>query len=71
MEEAGLTEVFLPALKSENDGRLWRSVPGRRWYSEQRGNTPGSQEVVLIHRKSNVATMQPHPQPRKAAHTLL
>ena len=26
-------------------------VPGRRWYSDQRGETPGSQEVVLIHRK--------------------
>lgn len=52
MEEAGLTEMFLPALKDERDGRLWRSVPSRRWYSEQRGKTPGSQEVVLIHRKA-------------------
>ncbi len=25
--------------------------PGRRWYRDQRGETPGSQEVVLIHRK--------------------
>jgi hypothetical protein len=53
MEEAGLTEAFLPALKGRGDGRLWRSVPGRRWYSEQRGETPGSQEVVLIHRKTD------------------
>jgi DNA methylase len=52
MEEAGLTEVFLPALEGEADGRLWRSVPSRRWYSEQRGATPGSKEVVLIHRKA-------------------
>jgi hypothetical protein len=52
MEEAGLIEVFLPVLKGKADGRLWRSVPGRRWYSDQRGKTPGSQEVVLIHRKS-------------------
>jgi hypothetical protein len=51
MEEAGLQEMFLPILRSERDGRLWRSVPGRRWYSDQRGKTPGSQEVVLIHRK--------------------
>ena len=51
MEEAGLTEVFLPALNNERDGRLWRTVPGRRWYSDQRGETPGSNEVVLIHRK--------------------
>jgi hypothetical protein len=51
MEEVGLREVFLPTLRGELDGRLWRSVPNRRWYSDQRGDTPGSQEVVLIHRK--------------------
>jgi hypothetical protein len=52
MEDAGLSEVFLSTLKGQADGRLWRSVPGRRWYSEQRGTTPGSKEVVLIHRKA-------------------
>jgi DNA methylase len=51
METAGLYEVFLPLLQSEGDRRLWRSVPGRRWYSDQRGDTPGSQEVVLIHKR--------------------
>jgi len=55
MEEAGLQEVFLPALRGQADGRLWRSVPGRRWYSDQRGDTPGSQEVVLIHRKARAS----------------
>jgi hypothetical protein len=50
MEQAGLTELFLPILQGNRDGRLWRSVPGRRWYSAQRGATPGSQEVVLFHR---------------------
>jgi hypothetical protein len=50
MERLGLSELLLPALQGENDGRLWRSVPNRRWYSDQRGETPGSQEVVLIHR---------------------
>jgi hypothetical protein len=39
MEEAGLTELFLTTLKGQADGRLWRSVPGRRWYSDQRGTT--------------------------------
>jgi hypothetical protein len=53
MRDAGLKEIFLPALKSERDGRLWRSVPSRRWYSGQRGETPASQEVVLIHRKAS------------------
>jgi hypothetical protein len=51
MEEAGLSEMLLPALQPESDGRLWRTVPGRRWYSAQRGNTHASQEVVLFHRK--------------------
>jgi hypothetical protein len=51
MENAGLAECFLTVLKGQRDGRLWRSVPGRRWYSNQRGETPGSNEVVLIHRK--------------------
>jgi hypothetical protein len=51
MEEAGLTEFYLPQLQGRNDGRLWRTVPGRRWYSDQRGSTPGSAEVLLIHRK--------------------
>jgi hypothetical protein len=53
MEEAGLSEGFLPGLESELDGRLWRTVPNRRWYSDQRGETPGSHEVVLIHRKAD------------------
>lgn len=59
MRDAGLTEVFLPALQGEGDGRLWRSVPGRRWYSEQRGETPGSKEVVLLHRKAYAASAWP------------
>jgi hypothetical protein len=59
MLEAGLTEALLPQLKGQADGRLWRSVPGRRWYSAQRGTTPGSQEVVLFHRKADVSLSRP------------
>jgi hypothetical protein len=55
MAEAGLKELKLPALKRQGDGRLWRSVPSRRWYSDQRGETPASQEVVLIHRRASDA----------------
>jgi hypothetical protein len=51
IESAGFTEAFLPSLSGCGDGRLWRRVPGRRWYSRQRGKTAGSHEVVLIHRK--------------------
>lgn len=52
MAAVGLSEVFLPVLKGKGDGRLWRKVPNRRWYSDQQGETPGSHEVVLIHRKA-------------------
>src|SRR5262249_12700682 len=58
MQEAGLREMKLPLLRRQGDGRLWRSVPSRRWYSDQRGKTPASQEVVLIHRKADVT--RPH-----------
>ena len=51
MTEIGLQEITLVALKGAGDGRLWRSVPRRRWYSDQRGETAGSKEVVLIHQK--------------------
>jgi hypothetical protein len=57
MEEAGLREAFLSTLQGERDGRLWRSVPNRRWYSDQRGETPGSQEVVLVHRKARTTQL--------------
>ena len=59
MEEAGLTEVRLSALRGVRDGRLWRSVPSRRWYSQQRGETPSSQEVVLIHRRADDYVTRP------------
>jgi hypothetical protein len=59
MEEAGLMEVRLPKLSHERDGRLWRKVPSRRWYSDQRGQTPASQEVVLIHRKADDRVKRP------------
>lgn len=61
MEEAGLLEVFLPSLKGCADGRLWRSVPGRRWYSDQRGETPGSKEVVLLHKRNSVIRVREVP----------
>lgn len=61
MESAGFTEAFLPSLSGQADGRLWRTVPGRRWYSRQRGKTAGSNEVVLIHRRRSAATQSQTP----------
>lgn len=31
------------------DDRIWRQVPNRRWHAALRGETHGSQEVVLVH----------------------
>ena len=49
-DDLGLDELFLPNLKNIRDGRLWRSVPNRRWHATLHGGTSGSQEVVLFHR---------------------
>lgn len=50
--EAGWQEFSLPALHGEEDGRLWRAVPNRKWHANSRGKTGGAREVVLIHRLS-------------------
>lgn len=50
MEEAGFTEARLPGIPDTPDGRVWRSVPNRKWYASQRGSTASSNEVVLFHR---------------------
>ena len=50
-DDVGLDECFLPSGTHTPDGRLWRTVPNRRWYADQRGTTNGSQEVVLFHRR--------------------
>lgn len=46
---AGLSERLLPNLDTP-DGRLWRRVPGRRWYADQRGAIAAAHEVVLFFR---------------------
>jgi hypothetical protein len=50
-DDVGLDECLLPSGTHTPDGRLWRTVPNRRWYADQRGTTNGSQEVVLFHRR--------------------
>jgi DNA methylase len=57
MEDAGLKEIRLPILRGEGDGRLWRSVPGRRWYNDLPARTPGAKEVVLFHQRSSSARL--------------
>ncbi|MDP3050773.1 MAG: hypothetical protein Q8N20_05430, partial [Eubacteriales bacterium] len=50
MDDVGLTEIRLDQLANSPDGRIWRDVPNRKWYAEQKGYTNSSKEVVLFHR---------------------
>jgi hypothetical protein len=54
MAKAGLMEMTFPELATESDGRLWRDVPGRRWWvrAGDRSNTAPhtATEVMLVHR---------------------
>jgi hypothetical protein len=50
MQEAGFEEVSPKSLGIPVDGRLWRSVPGRRWFALIQGSLATSKELVLFHR---------------------
>jgi hypothetical protein len=58
MEAAGFAEM---AVESKADcivdGRIWRHVPGRKWYATKRGRIPASKEVLLIHRPDPAAVL--------------
>jgi len=49
MEQAGFQETFFDGCATAEDGRLWRSVPGRRWWTRANGKAT-AREVVLFHR---------------------
>jgi len=49
MSACGLREVVL-AEATGNDGRLWRPVPNRRWYTNYLETDTERREVVLFHR---------------------
>lgn len=50
-EAAGLEELPAPLFAGKQDGRLWRTIPNRKWHADQLGDIPASQEVVLFHRR--------------------
>ena len=52
MESCGFAEMKFSELANWRDGRVWRSVPNRKWYADKQGATGGSEEVVLFHRLS-------------------
>lgn len=50
MQDSGFKEISSPKLANRRDGRVWRSVPNRKWYADKMGATAGSNEVVLFHK---------------------
>ena len=54
MTQAGLAEAIVDGLGTDDDGRLWRDVPGRRWWARAGDRADVVQhtarEVVLFHR---------------------
>lgn len=53
MNRAGFSELRPSGLASTPDGRLWRSVPNRKWYATKKGTIGSSSEVVLFHKLRN------------------
>lgn len=53
MEAAGFTE-FRPVCDDNYlfEGRIWRDVPGRKWYANQSVKSSAAKEVLLFHRVS-------------------
>ena len=54
MRQAGFVEAKFDALATADDGRLWRDVPGRRWWARAGDRSAvvrhTAHEVVLIHK---------------------
>jgi hypothetical protein len=54
MDQVGLAEIKFDAVRTDDDGRLWRDVPGRRWWARAGDRAAvvahTAREVVLFHR---------------------
>jgi hypothetical protein len=50
LERAGFREVVFDRSSDSTDGRLWRNIPNRKFYADQKWATMASKEVVLFHR---------------------
>lgn len=50
MDDAGYDEIMPESLGIEHEDRIWRDVPGRKWYAAIHGSLSTSKELVLFHR---------------------
>jgi DNA modification methylase len=50
MAKVGLREVIFAEISNSYDDRLWRGVPNRKWYAENKNVNSSAKEVVLFHR---------------------
>jgi hypothetical protein len=50
LNRSGFVELRLDSIPASIDGRLWRSVPNRKWYAECRESKGAGSEVVLFHK---------------------
>jgi hypothetical protein len=51
MKQAGLREITVSSSRHKSGERIWRSVPNRKWYAEQKSTIGSASEVVLFHKK--------------------
>jgi hypothetical protein len=52
LQQCGFDELLHNDMPQAINGRSWRTVPNRKFYAGQKGSTPSSKEVLLIHRRS-------------------
>jgi hypothetical protein len=50
LQQAGFSEIQLPNVSQYPDERLWRQVPNRKFYADQKGSIAASKEVLLVHK---------------------
>ena len=50
IDKCGFQECFLDEHLDSIDGRIWRSVPGRKWHANKKGSLSSGREVVLLHK---------------------
>lgn len=55
MSAAGYDEVEARSPQADTAGRVWRQVPGRKWYAAVQSSNPAGRELLLLHRPSRRA----------------